>query len=222
MNYLTEGKEKTHEFYQTIIRDHMKRRKSIPEDDANCLIDDMIDAFLDEKERRGEGEDGFYCTRQMLHLLSDIFGAGLDTTMATLWWFVLLMARHPDAQVQYSFINTAAKFRLTFREKFLSLSRTEPRYPAHISHVTSRAVLVPDTGGGGSGVKLKSSDTVASHGPSDTVASHGPSDTVASHGPSDTVASHGPSDTVASHGPCDTVASHGPIVLAPDDEDYDE
>jgi ecdysteroid 25-hydroxylase CYP306A1 len=97
---LIEGKLKTAEVYQTIISDHMKRRKSVLEDDSNSLLDDMIDAFLDEKERRGEGEDGFYSTTQLHHLLADMFGAGMDTTVTTLWWFVLFMARHSDAQVQ--------------------------------------------------------------------------------------------------------------------------
>ncbi|KDR21920.1 cytochrome P450 306a1 isoform X2 [Zootermopsis nevadensis] len=98
MHYLLGGKVKTHDYYQTIIHDHMKRRKSTPDDGANSPIDDIIDAFLDEKERRGEGEDGLYSTPQLHHLLSDMFGAGVDTTMTTLWWFILFMAGHPDAQ----------------------------------------------------------------------------------------------------------------------------
>lgn len=102
MHYLLGGKVKTHDYYQTIIHDHMKRRKSTPDDGANSPIDDIIDAFLDEKERRGEGEDGLYSTPQLHHLLSDMFGAGVDTTMTTLWWFILFMAGHPDAQVKYS------------------------------------------------------------------------------------------------------------------------
>jgi ecdysteroid 25-hydroxylase CYP306A1 len=101
INYLTEGKGKTHKIYEGIILEHMKRRESNPEDDASPLIDDMIEAFLDEKKRRGEGEDGFYSTPQLHHLLADLFGAGLDTTMTTMRWFVLLMAAHPDAQVRY-------------------------------------------------------------------------------------------------------------------------
>jgi ecdysteroid 25-hydroxylase CYP306A1 len=96
-----EGKAKTHEHYQTIIQDHMEKRKSVQGGDENCLADDIIDAFLDEKQLRGEGEEGFYSTTQMHHLLGDMFGAGLDTTMTTLRWLVLFMAQNPDVQVQY-------------------------------------------------------------------------------------------------------------------------
>lgn len=98
MNYLVEGKIKSHEYYQTIILDRIKKRKSVSGDDENSLVDNIIDAFLDEKERRGEGDDGFYSTTQFHHLLADMFGAGLDTTMTTLRWFILFMAENSDAQ----------------------------------------------------------------------------------------------------------------------------
>jgi ecdysteroid 25-hydroxylase CYP306A1 len=101
MNFLIEGKYKTHEHYQTIILDHIKKRKSVPSEDENSLLDNIIDAFLDEKERRGEEDDGFYNTTQLHHLLADMFGAGLDTTMTTLRWFILFLAEHSDAQVLY-------------------------------------------------------------------------------------------------------------------------
>jgi ecdysteroid 25-hydroxylase CYP306A1 len=78
----------------------MKKRKSVPRDDENYLVDNIIDAFLDEKEQHGEGDEGFYKTIQFHHLLADMFGAGLDTTMTTLRWFILLMAKNSGAQVQ--------------------------------------------------------------------------------------------------------------------------
>ncbi|XP_023716253.1 cytochrome P450 306a1 isoform X2 [Cryptotermes secundus] len=98
MNFLMEGKMKSHEYYHTIILDRMKKRKSFPGDDENYLADNIIDSFLDEKERRGEGDKGFYNTTQFHHLLGDMFGAGLDTTMTTLRWFVLFMAANSGAQ----------------------------------------------------------------------------------------------------------------------------
>jgi ecdysteroid 25-hydroxylase CYP306A1 len=94
-----EGKEKTHEYYQTLILNHIERRKSFLKDDENCLVDDVIDAFLDEKERRGESDGRFYSTAQFHHLLADLFGAGLDTTLTTLSWFFLFLAEHADVQV---------------------------------------------------------------------------------------------------------------------------
>jgi ecdysteroid 25-hydroxylase CYP306A1 len=101
MNFLMEGKIKSHEYYHTIILDRMKNRKSVPGDDENDLVDNIIDAFLNEKERLGEGDEGFYSTTQFHHLLADMFGAGLDTTMTTLRWFILFMAANSSAQVQY-------------------------------------------------------------------------------------------------------------------------
>lgn len=102
MNFLLEGKEKTHEYYQTIILNHIQKRKSFSKDEENVLLDDVIDAFLEEKERRVESDDGFYSSAQFHHLLADLFGAGLDTTLTTLSWFFLFLAEHEDVQVRSS------------------------------------------------------------------------------------------------------------------------
>jgi ecdysteroid 25-hydroxylase CYP306A1 len=102
VNFLMEGKEKTHEYYQTIILNHIQKRESFSKDEENFLVDDMIDAFLDEKKRRAESDGGFYSTAQFHHLLADLFGAGLDTTLTTLNWFFLFLAEHADVQVRSS------------------------------------------------------------------------------------------------------------------------
>ena len=102
MNFLIEGKEKTHEYYQTIILNHIQNRESFSKNEDNFLLDNMIDAFLDEKERRAESDGGFYSTPQFHHLLADLFGAGLDTTLTTLTWFFLFLAEHADVQVRPS------------------------------------------------------------------------------------------------------------------------
>lgn len=99
MKFLVEGKEKTHEYYQTIILNHIQKRQSFSKDEENFLLDDMIDAFLNEKKRRAESDGGFYSTAQFHHLLADLFGAGLDTTLTTLSWFFLFLAEHADVQV---------------------------------------------------------------------------------------------------------------------------
>lgn len=74
--------------------------------DPNTLIptdgDCILDNFLHEQKRRFESgdESARYVTdEQMLYLLADMFGAGLDTTSVTLAWFLLYMALHPEAQV---------------------------------------------------------------------------------------------------------------------------
>jgi ecdysteroid 25-hydroxylase CYP306A1 len=97
-----EGKEKTHEYYQTLIINHMHKKESFSKDEENFLLDNIIDAFLDEKKRRAESDGGFYSTAQFHHLLADLFGAGLDTTLTTLSWFFLYLAEHADVQVRSS------------------------------------------------------------------------------------------------------------------------
>jgi ecdysteroid 25-hydroxylase CYP306A1 len=100
MNFLLEGKEKTHEYYESIIRNRIQKGGSVSKDEENVLLDDVIDAFLDEKKRRAESDGGFYSTAQLHHLLADLFGAGLDTTLTTLSWFFLFLAQHADVQVR--------------------------------------------------------------------------------------------------------------------------
>jgi ecdysteroid 25-hydroxylase CYP306A1 len=99
MKFLKEGKEKTHEYYQTIIQNHIEKRRSFPKNEENFVVNDMIDAVLDEKERHGESGGEFYSTAQFHHLLADLFGAGLDTTLTTLNWFFLFLAEHANVQV---------------------------------------------------------------------------------------------------------------------------
>jgi ecdysteroid 25-hydroxylase CYP306A1 len=108
MNFLIEGKEKTHEYYESIILKRIQTRGSVPKDEENVLLDDVIDAFLDEKERRAESDGEFYSNAQFHHLLADLFGAGLDTTLTTLSWFFLFLAEDVNVQVRSSGINTAA------------------------------------------------------------------------------------------------------------------
>lgn len=66
--------------------------------DGDCILDN----FLAEQKRRfdkGEEAARFMTDEQMLFLLADMFGAGLDTTSVTLSWFLLYMALYPEEQV---------------------------------------------------------------------------------------------------------------------------
>lgn len=87
MHFLLDGKEKTHAVYQQVIDDH-------PEDKEG----DFIAAFT--REQRSRGSDlGSFTRPQLYHLLADLFGAGVDTTVTTLRWFLIFIAHHQDIQV---------------------------------------------------------------------------------------------------------------------------
>lgn len=79
--------------------------------DPNILIasDDecVLDNFLKEQKRRFENNDEaarFMTDEQLMYLLADMFGAGLDTTSVTLAWFLLYMALYPEEQVSLTAI----------------------------------------------------------------------------------------------------------------------
>lgn len=66
--------------------------------DGECILD----SFLTEQKKRFESGDVNSCyvrDEQLLYLLADMFGAGLDTTSVTLAWFLLYMALYPEEQV---------------------------------------------------------------------------------------------------------------------------
>lgn len=66
--------------------------------DGECILDN----FLAEQKKRFESGDVNSCyvtDEQLLYLLADMFGAGLDTTSVTLAWFLLYMALYPEEQV---------------------------------------------------------------------------------------------------------------------------
>lgn len=82
MEFLLEGKYKTHRFYQTLI-DQMQAEI---EQGGNENTDNVIAAFLKERKKRQDTPDleKFYNDQQFYHVLADFFGAGLDTTLTTL------------------------------------------------------------------------------------------------------------------------------------------
>ncbi|XP_060528010.1 cytochrome P450 306a1 [Cylas formicarius] len=100
MRFLIQGKLKTHRFYQKVIDEE---RVSSSGPDGNLDTDtytNLIQGFLIEREKRRDTDDfgRYYSDQQFYHLLADVFGAGLDTTLTTLRWFLLYMATRPDLQ----------------------------------------------------------------------------------------------------------------------------
>ncbi|KAJ8942229.1 hypothetical protein NQ314_010129 [Rhamnusium bicolor] len=89
MNFLVDGKHETHKVYRQIINDQefWVKQQTADDFDTNRNVSNIIQAFLSERERKKnnpEVVEKFYNDQQFHHLLADLFGAGLDTTLTTL------------------------------------------------------------------------------------------------------------------------------------------
>lgn len=63
--------------------------------------DDLMAMFVKEMtKRRDQTNPHFFTEKQCFFLLSDLFGAGVETTVNTLRWFLLYMAIHKEIQVR--------------------------------------------------------------------------------------------------------------------------
>jgi ecdysteroid 25-hydroxylase len=91
IKFLVEGKDKTHDHYRQILRDNA-------EFGPQCQ--NVVDAYEKEIASRVQSSQGIgtFTEPQVLHALADLFGAGVDTTLATLRWLLLFVAIHPDVQ----------------------------------------------------------------------------------------------------------------------------
>lgn len=85
MNFLVDGQRETHKTYLKIISEQAESLRKSREIDENFQPDNVLQAFLLEKEKRaGDVSEKYYSNMQFLHLLADLFGAGLDTTSTSL------------------------------------------------------------------------------------------------------------------------------------------
>ncbi|XP_073530086.1 cytochrome P450 2K4-like [Phyllobates terribilis] len=79
-----------------IRRTFMKQKKELDVNDQRNLID----AFL-AKQQEGKPESTqFYHNENLTTLVSDLFGAGMETTSTTLSWGILLMMKYPEIQLK--------------------------------------------------------------------------------------------------------------------------
>lgn len=94
LNFLLTGISKTHKVYNEIITKCKSNLKSIKGDF-------ILKSFLEEKARCEAQNDPslqFFSDKQFYHLLADMFGAGLDTTMTTVRWFILFVAINEEVR----------------------------------------------------------------------------------------------------------------------------
>ena len=83
------GQMKTHNLYKKWIDEHR---------DEPTKEDNFLAAFNNEMTK--DPKSAFFDVPQFYYLLADLYGAGTDTTLTTLRWFILLMAAHPVEQVR--------------------------------------------------------------------------------------------------------------------------
>lgn len=95
MDFLLTGIAQTHKVYDGIVDRCEETLES-----SDCR-DSILRRFLLEKRDREKRNDELAknCSRKQLnYLLADLFGASLDTTLCTLRWYLLLMAKNYDVQ----------------------------------------------------------------------------------------------------------------------------
>ncbi|XP_057667309.1 cytochrome P450 306a1 isoform X1 [Diorhabda carinulata] len=108
MSFIKSGQTKSHNLYKDLIDEQAQLLKKqatatittngIPSNDS-AIGHNVIQCFLLEKEKKSpEFAEKLYHEKQCLHLLADIFGAGLDTSLTSLRWHFLYLAKNPSVQ----------------------------------------------------------------------------------------------------------------------------
>ncbi|XP_017870716.1 PREDICTED: cytochrome P450 306a1 [Drosophila arizonae] len=96
IRFLLDGKAKTHALYDRIIARCAQQLQQEKEQQQQQQSPgrSILAHFLHERQPYSQ----LYCDEQLRHLLADLFGAGVDTSLATLRWFLLYMAREQRCQ----------------------------------------------------------------------------------------------------------------------------
>lgn len=82
LDYLVKGKDRTHQIYRDII----DRQAGMLGDKVRLNeCENLTQMFLLERKNvENSKAEEFFSDKQLYHLLADTFGAGIDTTIATL------------------------------------------------------------------------------------------------------------------------------------------
>ncbi|XP_069508830.1 cytochrome P450 2D15-like isoform X1 [Ambystoma mexicanum] len=78
-------------YFKEIIKEHQETLNSE-------MTRDLMDAFLFEIEKVKDDPSSNFCHGSLLLVISDLFGAGTETTSTTLRWGLLYMLLYPDVQ----------------------------------------------------------------------------------------------------------------------------
>lgn len=166
IRFLLDGKEKTHRIYDRIIhrcerqmelqreKAKQERENEQQEQQQQQLASppaphSILEHFLQERQPYSQ----LYCDEQLRHLLADLFGAGVDTALATLRWFLLYMAREQRCQQrlqaelrQLSATPTLAELEpiVYLRACLSEVQRIRSVVPLGIPHGVERDVTIGD------------------------------------------------------------------------------
>ncbi|XP_053565541.1 cytochrome P450 2C5-like [Bombina bombina] len=82
------------EYHNFIRETFAKQKEQLDANDQRNLIDVFLVKQQEEKKANGK----YFSNENLVHLVSDLFGAGMETTSTTLRWGFLIMMKYPEIQ----------------------------------------------------------------------------------------------------------------------------
>ncbi|XP_063157716.1 cytochrome P450 2K6-like [Candoia aspera] len=87
------NRKELHDFIQTTF---IERLKDLDENDRRSFIDSFLVRQREENMKMTNGK--YFHNENLKALISDLFGAGTETSANSLLWAILLMMKHPEIQ----------------------------------------------------------------------------------------------------------------------------